>query len=491
MATRGRRPGRPRVPVRQQVYRGIRSLIVEQATRGETERLTESQLCEAFAASRMTVRAALAQIEAEGLIARRPGDGTYVHEDYLDHVQELALLATHAQPAPPRHQQSTACLRLGSFEYPQTHRDFWERELNDFADDYPLFDPRMAFCTPPQIADTQLATALPDVFNVHAADIPTLAARGLLLPIGSIADSDGCLDALAPAAVEACRWQGQLWGLPQEVGLPVVYVNEELFAHLDAPPPETWEDWLALAERADRLPTGTTLTNYLATYTLMLYFGVFRPGEWPRATDYDKPAARALLDWLAAFGRHPGAMHGLDGSGQESLARFLSGRMVFLMQGSSIAGHIREFSTFPLRAIRMPAAPGAVRQKVVVAWAMRRDSHVPLHAWRWLRQIVGESCQRRLAARQTNLPVRRDCRVPPPAPRLPGWEHTFAVLAESEVHTLPDRRQYSLEYDVWRAPIVALLSGRQTPAEALASIRRTHHEWEQLWSEPQPMGGQQ
>jgi DNA-binding GntR family transcriptional regulator len=65
-----------------QRHQQVRAVLLNQIANGEFkvgDRLpTEHALCEAFGVSRVTVRLALRDLEAEGLIARQPGRGTFL-----------------------------------------------------------------------------------------------------------------------------------------------------------------------------------------------------------------------------------------------------------------------------------------------------------------------------------------------------------------------------------------------------------------------------
>lgn len=71
-------------PVAQQVYEHLRQRLLEgEYTHGQ--RLpSETQLAQEFEVSRATVRQALAMLEAQRLVSRRQGDGTFATPDVLD-----------------------------------------------------------------------------------------------------------------------------------------------------------------------------------------------------------------------------------------------------------------------------------------------------------------------------------------------------------------------------------------------------------------------
>lgn len=66
------------VPIYRQLYDQIRCEILSGRLKPNTKLPSEADLCKQYHISRMTVRAALSQLEQQAIIYRRPGKGTFV-----------------------------------------------------------------------------------------------------------------------------------------------------------------------------------------------------------------------------------------------------------------------------------------------------------------------------------------------------------------------------------------------------------------------------
>lgn len=64
--------------VSEQVFHGMRQMILDQEYKPGSKLPSEQALCQAFGVSRVTVRSALLRLNAQGLIETRLGDGSYV-----------------------------------------------------------------------------------------------------------------------------------------------------------------------------------------------------------------------------------------------------------------------------------------------------------------------------------------------------------------------------------------------------------------------------
>lgn len=113
-------PGRPR---HEQVSEWLRRQIETESYGPGTQLPSESELCERFGVSRITVRRALQTVEHEGLIYRRQGLGSFVREAPLrqglvrltDFAQDLERAGLEATSRVLLHQQEAVAPDVAAF----------------------------------------------------------------------------------------------------------------------------------------------------------------------------------------------------------------------------------------------------------------------------------------------------------------------------------------------------------------------------------------
>lgn len=81
------------IPVHYQVYEALRAAVVSSGS--GTKLVPEREMAERIGVSRQTLRKALNRLEAEGVLIRRPGAGTYVAPDRFAHKLESMDGFTH------------------------------------------------------------------------------------------------------------------------------------------------------------------------------------------------------------------------------------------------------------------------------------------------------------------------------------------------------------------------------------------------------------
>jgi len=92
----------------------------------------------------------------------------------------------------------------------------------------------------------------PDVFmfDPGPASAGRLAKAGLLMPLDDAYESFGWSERFYPWAVERVRTDGQIYGVPNQVGFLAVYYNMQIFDELNVEPPETLGDLYAILDAA-------------------------------------------------------------------------------------------------------------------------------------------------------------------------------------------------------------------------------------------------
>jgi multiple sugar transport system substrate-binding protein len=78
------------------------------------------------------------------------------------------------------------------------------------------------------------ANDAPDIMFMHAANLPDYAGRGLLLPLEEPVTEAGVdLGDLTEPALEGVTWDGEVYGVPQDLHANITHVNMDLMAEAD------------------------------------------------------------------------------------------------------------------------------------------------------------------------------------------------------------------------------------------------------------------
>ncbi len=105
---------------------------------------------------------------------------------------------------------------------------------------------------------------LPDAAMMVSSEIQSLAATGALLNMDAIAQQQGWEEFIPHAIQDTARYQGHWVSAPiNSHSTNWIWVNKALFSRLDLPEPETWEDLIAVLQRAKALgiPALASLDN--------------------------------------------------------------------------------------------------------------------------------------------------------------------------------------------------------------------------------------
>lgn len=103
-----------------------------------------------------------------------------------------------------------------------------------------------------QLVTAFSAGAPPDVMLLNYRRVVQFAAQGGLQPLGTYLQASKVIGEadFYPQTIEAFRWDGQLWCIPQNISSLVVYYNRDLFDAAGLPYPAagwTWDDLLRAA----------------------------------------------------------------------------------------------------------------------------------------------------------------------------------------------------------------------------------------------------
>jgi len=102
----------------------------------------------------------------------------------------------------------------------------------------------------------------PDMMMLNTGQFEGLAARNALLALDDLAKEEKTdLSIFWPSAVEGCKYQGKLYGMPRDISNVVLYYNKDLFDKAKVAHPTdtwTWDDFLAAAKKLTISKSGGT-----------------------------------------------------------------------------------------------------------------------------------------------------------------------------------------------------------------------------------------
>jgi ABC-type glycerol-3-phosphate transport system substrate-binding protein len=235
-------------------------------------------------------------------------------------VFALSIASTGAQDATPIPEPTAIVSDLGTGSMKIS---FWNGltgsdgvTLNDMLSQFVTENPDISVTTeiiPWNTLYTKLQTAFvagtpPDVFMLHASEIPQFASYGVLKDVSGWYDTNGGWfpwDDISPTTQSGMIFDGVTYGIPLDNHGRGLFINEGAFekAGVDpnAAPPTTFEGWVELFQQLTLDANGNNAASPDFDKENVAQWG-FAVGEWPR------------VNFLAALAQHGGNMISEDGT---------------------------------------------------------------------------------------------------------------------------------------------------------------------------------
>ncbi len=215
-------------------------------------------------------------------------------------------------------------------------------------------------------------------------------------------DADFPLDDFYPQALDAFRWQGDLWGLPADVRLKVIYYNQSLFDQAGVEYPRLDWDFDGFLEKAVALTHGNGEEKRYGFVPLyepddLLFFVEGRGAKLIDATAsppqprFDDPQVVEALRWYAdlilEYGLRPAPAGSVSGLGDQAryMALVTTGRAVMWMD----FGGSRLFPDLPpdTHLAPLPQSENGIGGSAAFCrgYFITRGTPYPQECWEWLK----------------------------------------------------------------------------------------------------------
>jgi len=205
--------------------------------------LPERALAEKYNISRRTARAALGNLTSKGLLERRVGKGTFV-----------SINAGKANDVP----SETLC---GEDIFSKDIMEKLKRQLNMEREEISLQYFSNSYLSSEdyiqKLVDSHKNNERIDIVSVDEGNLPVLAQKGLIMPLDEFFEESEILkkESFHPNTLEAFKYNGLLYGIPQTFLTVALFYNKDLFDRHGLPYPGK------RFQREDFLQTAITLTD--------------------------------------------------------------------------------------------------------------------------------------------------------------------------------------------------------------------------------------
>lgn len=248
------------------------------------------------------------------------------------------------------------------------------------------------------------SAAVPDV--LFLSPIQSYASQGVLEDLGPFIESSGYdLNDYWPSLLEFATFEGKLYGLPRDIGLEVLYYNQDMFdeAGLEYPTEEwTWDDLQAAAEaltiadgdRVERYALGMEAGKY------QLWVGqnngaILDDMRNPSTCTLDQPEAVAAIQFFSGMMNNNQAMRpaSLSQAGGDA-GVFANGQAAMIIQNSSRVSAFNATDGLNYDVAVVPIPEGGQRSASAggASWTMSALSDNKDAAWtflEWLQSTDG------------------------------------------------------------------------------------------------------
>ena len=268
------------------------------------------------------------------------------------------------------------------------------------------------------------AGAAADVMLLNYRRFATFAGQGGLQPLDDFLANSAVLqeEEFFSSVVDAFRFAGQLWCIPQNVSSLVVYYNQGLFdaAGLAYPGDDwTWGEFLLAAQRLtidadgdgrpEQYGVGIEPTlNRLAPFIWQAGGELVDDPENPTRLALDSPAAQAALQWFANLQTEHGvAPDAVAASAESSESRFLNGTLAMYFNSRRGVPTYRTITDFVWDVAPLPRGAQTASVLHSDGYCMAANTRNTEAAWRFIEYANSAIGQELIAATGRTVPSLR------------------------------------------------------------------------------------
>lgn len=294
------------------------------------------------------------------------------------------------------------------------------------------------------------------------------------------------IEDICPVFRQAVSYHGQLWAMPFNKSVPVVYYNASLFEEAGLVLPEdgwTWDDFLNMARiltidkdndgEPERYGFATTLSEWLFQCMLQQQgSGLFDIDE--RKSLFDTPVAISTLTWLINLSRTEKVAYYSTGFNQQN--DFAAGKVAMIISSCASRIYLEPVIRFAWNCAPLPQydKPGASVSGTDIVIFRSENARRMEGAWRFVRYFSSPEVTRRWSINSGYLPVRTSA-IKSPEMRE-AMKHNPKIIASiiqlPTAGPAPRNEAWTKGREILLAAIEEVFIGKLPPSSALTAANQ-------------------
>ena len=219
-----------------------------------------------------------------------------------------------------------------------------------------------------------------------------------------------------PELIDAFRWKGSIYGIPNQFYTFVVYYNKELFDKENIEYPSaiwTWQDCIALAKKLTRKDAKGVTIHYGLSNLGPHYFNLIARQMGVRIFNKDRTkcildnpkavkAAQFIIDMLD---KHKVVPTPSEGQSFGPMQLFQMGKAAMHISGQWLIPELRNYKDLKWSVAPMPRFKEKKTLLGIHAFVISSQTKHPEQAWKFVKFVASPEAQKLIARLRINIPV--------------------------------------------------------------------------------------
>lgn len=372
--------------------------------------ISVSQMIKKFKVSHMTAYQAIKELENEGVVISKQGDGTYVAKS----KEELEVLKGESQKYFSEYNfflpHKKTKLIYSNFETSKVQKEAYSKIINNFCQKYSRIKIEQVNIDYEQIFSGKVSV---DCFQMLSRDIPTVASRDIAYDITQFVNVDNSLDLKEyfSQSIEKCKYNGRYYGLPITEIVDVLYYNKNCFDNLSIlylNEEIKWEDYSRISKEISE-NSNNKIIGSLIYFGPLSYFRLFDSDALDiskkRANYKSQKIEKALRVFLSLTKEERGSLEPNYLPNRNYVELFSEGKLAMWMTNTAYLTVFNNTPDLNYGVIRIPRLDTGTNIHVGVVNCISVNTSCLWETWEFIKYLSSEDALQIFAEIKNNIPA--------------------------------------------------------------------------------------